>query len=365
MKTKEKPKKEIVEKDLFERIHHFSIVEKNSPPLVRLEETRKAARDLQEEILSRSDVLYYRSFDLIRVPYPVKYAFLNAASVITPFLHILNRLFVVQFRSHDGIKTLLFSPSDIEGNAQTPFFKRLNDSFGLVKGITKKFLAPVIRSVEEALALTGISPEQVDYISYDHLHTQDIRKWLGSNGSKGYFPNAKLLVMKEEWQAVKGLLPVQAEWYCPNGSGGVETSRILILDHSVQLGEGVYLLRSPGHTMGNHSLVVKASGEVFVTSENGVSADNYSPLHSEIPGLRKYARNTGAEVVLNGNTLEAGLEQYISMVMEKEVAGRSKKNPNFYNVVTSSEMTSYWGFPGIEPTFYFGEMEFGKPIVPK
>jgi hypothetical protein len=66
------------------------------------------------------------------------------------------------------------------------------------------------------------------------------------------------------------------------------------------------------------------------------------------------------EVILNGNTLEGGLDQYISMVQEKEIAGPSARNPDFYNVVPSSELTHYWGFPGIRSTFTFGPLEFGK-----
>jgi hypothetical protein len=78
-----------------------------------------------------------------------------------------------------------------------------------------------------------------------------------------------------------------------------------------------------------------------------------------IPGLRRYAKETGMEVVLNGNTLERGLDQYLSMVQEREMAGPSRRNPDFPNVVTSSELASYWLFPGIRPTFSFGPLEFG------
>jgi hypothetical protein len=345
----------------FSPILDFEAIPKNSPPSTRLEAVRKSSRLLREKILSGPQVLYYKSFDLIRVPYPVKYGFLNAAKVPSPYLHILNRVFVVQFNQEGTVKTLLFSPSDIEGNEETPFFKRLSSSFGMFKDLGKKLIAPVIRTVEEALAQTGISPLSVDYISFDHLHTQDLRKWLGTFDNPGYFPNAKLLVMNEEWEAVQGLIPTQADWYCPRGIEGIESEKVWILEDSVHLGGGVSLLRTPGHTMGNHSLVAHTPEGIFVTSENGVGADNYSPLHSNISGVKKYAEQTGSEVILNGNTLESSVEQYISMVMEKEVAGPSVRNPNFYGVATSSEMTSYWAFPGIEPSFYLGELEFGKP----
>lgn len=331
-------------------------------PVDRLEDVRKRAKRFREKMLSGPQVIYYRSFDLIRVPYPTKYGLLNAFSLPTPFMHILNRLFIVQYKTSDGIKTLLFSPSDTEGNAETPFFKRLSEGFGPFQKLGRKIMAPTLNTVEECLAEAGISPEQVDYISYDHLHTQDLRKWLGANGQPGYFPNAKLLVMREEWNSIQGLLPPQSEWYCPNGSGGISMDRILILDSDTELGGGVALIRTPGHTYGNHSLVAHTPEGLFVTSENGVSADNYNPLKSRIPGVRKYAKNTGMEVILNGNTLELGLDQYISMVLEKEIAGPSKRNPEFYNVMPSSEMAGFWLFPGTSPTFSFGAFEFGTPI---
>jgi hypothetical protein len=50
------------------------------------------------------------------------------------------------------------------------------------------------------------------------------------------------------------------------------------------------------------------------------------------------------------------------MVQEREVAGPSKRNPAFPNFMPSSELTSYWAFPGVAPTFAFGELEFGAPV---
>ncbi|WP_061235393.1 hypothetical protein [Leptospira weilii] len=332
-------------------------------PVDRLEDVRRRARKFREKMLSGPQVIFYRSYDLIRVPYPTRYALLNAYSLPTPYMHILNRLFIIQYKTPDGVKTLLFSPSDLDGNTETPFFKRLSESFGPFQSIGRKIIAPILNTVEECLKDAGISPEKVDYISYDHLHTQDIRKWLGANGEKGYFPNAKLLVMRQEWDSVQGLLPSQADWYCPNGTGGVASDRILILDGDVSLGQGVALISTPGHTAGNHSLVAHTPEGIFVSSENGVSADSYSPLKSRIPGVKKYAKATGMEVILNGNTLESGLEQYISMVQEKEMAGISSRNSDFYNVMPSSEMTSYWLFPGTAPTFSFGSLSFGSPML--
>lgn len=339
----------------------FETIPKNSPPTTRLQAMRGIAKKFREKLLESGTVTYYKSFDLIRVPYPVKYGFDNIVSTRSPFLHILNRMYVVQFLQNGKIKTLLFSPSDLDANSETPYFNRIGKSFGIFEELGKMVIAPVIRTVEEALLSTGISPKSVDFISYDHLHTQDLRKWLGNGYDKGYFPNAKLLISEEEFIAVDGLLPTQRDWYCPDGLKNIPRNRIEIFSESILLGGGVALLKTPGHTMGNHSLVVNTPRGVIVTSENGISADSYSPNKSRIKELREYAKATGVEVILNGNTRESSVEQYISMVLEKEVAGEYIENHDFFGVSPSSEFTYYWAFPEIRPTFEFGEMEMGIP----
>ncbi|MBF0351067.1 MAG: hypothetical protein HQM11_08535 [SAR324 cluster bacterium] len=345
-------------------IPHFKNVRESASPQARLKSVKEACQGFRKEMLAEDPVVYYKSCSLIRVPYPSRYGFSGACLVPTPFIHILNRLFILQFQTSEGIKTLLASPSDLEGNAETPFFKRLQDSMGPLKSLGQQFLAPTISTVEHCLAQVGITPEQVDYITYDHLHTQDIRKWLGSHGNPGHFPNAKLLVMRQEWESTKALLPPQADWYCPQGIDGVDPERIILLDGDVMLGEGVALIYTPGHTEGNHSIVAHTPEGLMVTSENGVGPDAYAPLASKIPGLRRYSEATGVEVILNGNTLERGLDQYISMIQEREIAGRSVRNPDFYNMVCSSEATAYWAFPGIHPTWNFGDLQFGKVFRP-
>ena len=320
---------------------------------------RGAATDLRAQLLEGPKVLYYETFDLIRVPYPTKFGFLNACSVPTPLLHIVNKMFVIQVDSVAGVKTILVSPSDTVANAETPFFKRMTPESGGLSRVAKRFLAPDLGGVEASLKSLGISPQDIDYITYDHLHTQDLRKWLGSHGRPGLFPNAKLLVMEQEWASTKALLPPQRDWYCPQGLDGIPDDKVIQLQTSVMVGEGLALVQTPGHTEGNHSIVAHTDDGLLVTSENGIGPDSYAPHLSEIPGLRRYVSETGMEVVLNGNTLEGGLDQYVSMVLEKTLAGLSPEHSGFYNVVSSSELRAYWGFPGIKPTASFGKLKFG------
>lgn len=345
----------------FVKLDHFRGAREHGAPADRLRAVRRAAERLHEELSSAPPVRYYRSASLVRVPYPTKYGLRDACSLPTPLMHIENRLFIVQLEHAGTTRTVLLSPSDIRGNAETPFFKRLATSMGPLSGLGERLLAPISATVEERLAEVGVAPERVDYISFDHLHTQDLRKWLGCHGQPGYFPNAKLLVTRREWQSAQGLLPTQAQWYCPRGLEGVDPGKVVLLDDDVLLGGSLAIVATPGHTEGNHSFVVRTPEGLMVTSENGVCCDAYAPLRSRIPGVARFARDTGAEVVLNGNTLESSVDQYISMVAEKTLAGPSRRNPEFPAVVCSSELAPYWAFPGLAPTFAYGDLSFGSP----
>jgi hypothetical protein len=354
-----------VDDPVLSPISDFEGVRAIASPQERATEITARARRFREGMLAEQSVVYYRSFDLQRVPYPKRYALRDACPIPIPLIHIINRMFVIQFQTEAGLKTLLVSASDIHANAETPFFRRMADGFGPFKEQLTPVLAPEINTVEQALAKTGIKPEDVDYITYDHMHTQDVRHWLGTNGKPGYFPNARLLIMRQEYLSTRSLLPPQLDWYCPHGIDGIPDDKFVLLDGDTLLGKNVALIHTPGHTEGNHSIAVRTPEGVMVTSENGVGPDSYNPRKSGIPGLRKYAEQTGTDIILNSNTLERGLDQYVSMVQEREIAGPSQRNPDFYNVVSSSELTGYWLFPGIKPTFRFGELEFGRPVIGK
>ncbi len=341
-------------------LNHFNGAREAASPQDRLRQVRRRAQDLRDQMMSEPTVLFYRSFNLIRAPYPTYYAFSGVFAhrgFKFPLVHLLNRLFVVQYLDHDkALRTLVLSPSDHQANRETPFFKRL--ATGIPDGLNKVF-APQYNTVESALAQCGITADQVDYISYDHLHTQDVRRWLGTAGRPGYFPKARLLVHRQEWASTQALLPIQADWYCPHGIDGIAPESVVCFDDSLSLGPGLALIHTPGHTQGNHSMAARVPDGLRVTSENGVGVDAYEPTKSRINAVRRYALNTGAEVILNGNTLEGSNDQYISMVLEKTLAGPSA-NPDYPNCATSSERTPFWAFPGDVASHLFGQARFGQ-----
>lgn len=329
-------------------------------PQDRLRALRSRGEAFRERFLGEPALPFVRSFALLRVPYPAWYAFTGvyAQQMLKPHMvHLLTRMVVMQFDDFEGRRrTLLFTPADFEAGAETPFFKRLGEQ-------TPKFLhttiAPIYRTVQMALAECGLKPEQIDYITFDHLHTQDVRRWLGTGSDPGVLPNAKLLLHRQELDCVRGLLPVQADWYCPNGLAGVPDDRIVAFDGSVQLGRGIALVHTPGHTEGNHSVVYRAPDGIRVTSENGVSSDSWAPELSRHNGIRRYATATGAEVILNGNTQERSNDQYLSMVLEKTIAGRCESH-GFTGCVPSSECSPHWLFPGAPTSHLWGDTSFGS-----
>lgn len=326
-------------------------------PQDRLREVRKRGEAYRERLMSAPPATFYGSFDLLRVPYPRAFAYggVYAQSLgLNAMVQILNRVFVIQYDDHAGVsRILLFSPSDY-GASATPYFKRLDTA---APRWAARLIAPFYRTVDDVLAELDLAPDDIDYISYDHLHTQDLRRWLGDGRSAAFFPRAKLLVHRQEWASVGGLLPTQGDWYARDGIGGVPAERVMTFDQSLSLGPGVALLHTPGHTQGNHSLVARVPDGIRVTSENGVGSDAYAPRHSRHKAIRSFARATGAEVILNSNTLENSVDQYISMVLEATVAGPSA-NPAFPNVAASSEASPHWLFTG-GSTHLFGATRFG------
>lgn len=346
-------------------IRHFDGARDAARPMARVDNIRQAALEFRRDMLSKPQVGFYKTCELVRVPYPSKYAYLNAYALPTPYVHLVNRLFIIQFNSNEGLKTLLVSPSDWENQRETPFFAQLDAKAGPAVGLLEALVLKKTNTVLNALAEVGLQPEDVDYITYDHLHTQNLTRWLGGRGQPALLPNAKLLVMREEWESAHALIPWQNQWYCPGGIEGIDPSRIVLLDDSVYLGDGsVALIKTKGHTEGNHSIVAHTPQGLLVSSENGVSLDAYEPKNSRIAGLAGYAQRTGAEVIINGNTQEYVVDQYISMVQEKTIAGPNPKDPRFPNVVPSSEADAYWLFPGTAPTARMGDLEFGQLRVP-
>src|SRR5208282_858753 len=128
------------------------------------------------------------------------------------------------------------------------------------------------------------------------------------------------------------------------------------------LGDGVMVLRTPGHTSGNQTLLFNTDTGVWGVSENGTCADSWSPMDSSISGLRSFCRRQDVDVVLNANTPERGAEQYTSMVLERTLVDRVKRAPAFVQMFPSSEITPSKLAPGLAPTLLHRAVTSGEVV---
>ncbi|MDX3662164.1 hypothetical protein PV646_33090 [Streptomyces sp. ID05-26A] len=288
--------------------------------------------------------------DLVTLPYPTRFGLFRASRAIAPFLSITNRMLVIRWTDGDRERILLFEPSDHEYGRYTPYFEDLSAK---TPDVVERRVVKVHGTVPGHLDRLGIAPEDVDYLMFDHLHTQDLRRWIGPTP---YFPNAKVIVQRDELAALTDLHPLQKPWYQPSTYRDLPPEAFLPIDGSVVLGPGVAVIKTPGHVFGNQSLVVNTSTGIWVSSENVIAAEALTPEHSKLPGLASWSRRWQQEVVLNANSIESTADQYNSIILEKTLADRSQADPRFLQFFPSSELTGAWTNPGTRPTFSHGQI---------
>jgi hypothetical protein len=334
----------------------------------RLAAIREAAARFRQRFATLDNRIHaVQTVDLAAAGYPTRFALAGAAKGLNPYINIINRLVVVQFEDFEGsLRTLAWEPTIAEGAAEAPFYDQLLKRYG--EFLSYKVFASFYNTVEEAIAKCGLTPADIDFVSFDHLHVQDLRLIMGTtvpiNGEASprppFFPNAKFLFQRKEVDTFASVHPMQWAWYVPGGMEGVIDDNLVLLDGDVELGKGVALVTTSGHTDGNHSLVLNTEDGVWVSSENGVCADSWQPALSRIPGVKKYAEFWNREVVLNSNTLEDTIDQYDSMVKEKALADPSPRDSRWLNVFPSSEMASFRRQWPVVPTFVHGGMNYGR-----
>ena len=347
----------------FRSVPEFEGVRKVWPRGARLEAIREAARAFSERFAAGPTVEAVRTFDLAAGAYHTRFAFGGAVSVPVPYVFILNRLVVVQYRDFEGaLRTLVWEPLVPEGTAEAPYYAQALAKYGEFLG--NKVFSKRFNTVPEALTSCGLRPEDVDYGSYDHLHVQDPRWLMGTTepvmgeaaSREPMLPNTTFISQRLEVDTFRSPHPMQWAWYVEGGLDKAKPGHHVEIEGDVELGEGVAILHTPGHTDGNQSLCVNTPTGVWVSSENGVAIDNWQPELSKIPGVRKEAEFFGREVVLNSNTLEDSIDQYDSMVKEKTVATPSRADPRFRNVLPSSELPRWKRHWPVWPTHLHGEI---------
>lgn len=341
------------------------------PRGARLEAVREAAHAFKARFAAEAPVRAVASVDIAAAPYPVGYAFHGAVrGPRSPLISMINRMIVVQYDDWRGRpRTLVFEPTVPDGSAEAPFYRNLQRLTARLP-IGRHLESLVLRRYHEpaeVLQQLGLGPEDIDFCTFDHLHVQDPRMILGSSSviegetspRRPLFGAARMLVHERELDTLRSLHPMQWAWYVQDGLEGVDPARFVTFDGDVSLGPGLALIWTPGHTDGNHSLVVNTPDGVWVSSENGISLDNWQPELSKIPGVAAYARDLGREVCPNANTLEDALDQYDSMVKEKILADRCASDPRWLQILPSTELVPWKRFWPVVPTFVHGGVNYG------
>jgi hypothetical protein len=299
------------------------------------------------------------TYDLITLPYPTRFGLWRASMSPAPFVSITNRMLVVRWTDDSGERrTLLFEPSDVELGTNTPYFANLAQR---TPGFVTRRLVERHGDVLTHLRTAGIDPADVDYLGFDHLHTQDVRRWLGTTTPQPdlgetepiepIFPNARLLVQRSELTALDQLHPQQRPWYQPDTYRDLRTDAIMPVDGDILLGPGVALITTPGHTTGNQTLVLNTRTGIWASSENAIAAECLVPEHSKLPGVRRWSEQWSQGVVVNANTIESIAAQYNSTILERSIVDVSERDERFPQFFPSSELTRRWTNPWTAPIF--------------
>ena len=338
-------------------------------PAAHLRAVRAAAPEIREQLKASGAVELFATRSLVTLPYPRQYGLWEACTKRAPFVFMTNRMAVVRFVDFEGRpRVLVAEPSDYELGAGTPFLDESMKDVPLPRALAMRTFFRRHGTVEAHLLKMGIRVDEVDWLFFDHLHTQDLRRLLGTTTPQpelGYpdrpipplFPRATLLTARGEMEQVDDVHPFQRRFHQAWTYRDLDRSRVATFDGSLLLGHGVALLRTPGHTFGNTTLVVNTKDRGLLTSsENGISTDSYAPEHSKIPGVAAFAFRWDYEVVLNYNVPEFASWQYDAMVLEKLVADPVPDAPQFPQCVPSSELTRSRLAPGIAPTWEHGEL---------
>jgi glyoxylase-like metal-dependent hydrolase (beta-lactamase superfamily II) len=343
------------------RLHQLEEARAVGTPGLRIEALRRAARALGDELRASGAARGVKTLDAATLPYPTRFAFNGVVPLPWPMITMVHRTLLLSLDTEEGTKHVLFNPTDVEAARATPFFAKLEARINRVAPFAEKLLTRRFPSLEDQLRDAGLRPDDIDVIAYDHFHTQDLRRVLGTgNGAPGRFPRALLLAPRREWLDWDGLHPMQRMWFIEHGKEGVPADRVILTDGDVALGDGAALVKTPGHTSGNQTLFVHGAEGVFGCSENGCSADNWAPKSSTIVGMRRFADYYEAEVVLNSNTPEMGGEQYASMVLERSLVDVVPERPEFVQMFPSSEVIASPLAPGIRPAMVFRHRDSGR-----
>jgi N-acyl homoserine lactone hydrolase len=180
--------------------------------------------------------------------------------------------------------------------------------------MTAPNVAPKV-SLVDLLAQLNLKPEQIKYVGISHYHADH-------TGQVASFPKATVLMGQAEWDAISSPKPAQGVNFRPfeNWIKGESKVEPQTLDKDV-FGDGtVIVLRTPGHTPGHSSLLVKLPqtgpvvlvGDAIHFRENfdafGVPTFNFDRAQSvaSMERIKKIAENLKGQVIIQHDARDVG-----------------------------------------------------------
>ena len=114
----------------------------------------------------------------------------------------------------------------------------------------------------ENLSALGIAPEQIDFVTFTHLHWDHAGG--ATSGSRVTFPNAIHFIHALEWEDARSGNPLLFKSYPPDIPKTLAQARLqFVTDENPELAPGVKLLRSGGHTRGHCAVHIDEPLAIF------------------------------------------------------------------------------------------------------
>jgi len=172
--------------------------------------------------------------------------------------------------------------------------------------MTAPNVAPKV-SVVDQLAKIDVKPEQIKYVGISHYHADH-------TGQVASFPKSTVLIGQGDWDAISSPKPAQGVNFKPFESWIKGESKVeaLTLDKDVFDDGTVIVLRTPGHTPGHSSLLVKLpqTGAVVLVGDAIHFRENYDAFGvptfntdraqtvASIERIKKIASNLKATIII-------------------------------------------------------------------
>jgi glyoxylase-like metal-dependent hydrolase (beta-lactamase superfamily II) len=131
----------------------------------------------------------------------------------------------------------------------------------------KMYAVTTPSNMATGLAELGAKPEEIDWVSLTHLHTDHANGvFAGDPDAPGlFFPNATYVIQKEEWESANNPNERTTAVYHPNRLVAItKADKLKLVSGTEKIMSGITVEQTGGHTTGHQGVRVESGGETFV-----------------------------------------------------------------------------------------------------